>query len=85
MVQSRHSVADRAEGGLPAAATRQLEDTDGLEDFPTLQTLNQTGFIQDRVRARYNELEQAASNKTQSSGTVQELVDIITVSKEKKI
>ena len=66
------------------ATSRLPDDTERLDELPMLQTLNHTSHIQDRVRARYQELEQATEQTAHTSGTVQELVDIITASKDKK-
>ena len=45
-----------------------------LEDFPELQTVNQTACIHEKVQARYNELEKA---NVQGKGAVQELVEFL--------
>ena len=84
-MEDRDGLADMALGDRATTMAQDVRTSRdlgrNLQDFPTLQTLNQTAHIQDRVQTRYQELERAASH---NKGTVQDLVDITGLSKHKK-
>ena len=61
------------------AAVPEERDSDE-EDFPSLQTLNKSAVIQERVNARYQDLEKA----TAQQGTFENFVEMINKNSDKK-